>query len=151
MDYADILKNIQAMAVMLPDRNEFFDRVVRLLRQRVPHFNWVGIYWVKPDRQKLALGSWDGPEPTEHTEIPVTQGICGAAVREARTIIVDDVRRDPRYLSCFVRTRSEIVVPIFKDGKVIGEIDIDSDTLCAFSEADRVFLESVAEILASRA
>jgi GAF domain-containing protein len=149
--YDGILENIQAMAVMLPDGDEFFSRVVRTLRQRVPHYNWVGIYRLKLDGKTLVLGPWDGPAPTEHTEIPVAQGICGAAVREARTIIVDDVNKDSRYLSCFLNTRSEIVVPIFKDDKVIGEIDIDSDGVAAFTADDRTFLESVAEVLSSRA
>jgi L-methionine (R)-S-oxide reductase len=149
--YEEILENLRAMAVMLPDHHEFFARAVRTLRHRVPHYNWVGLYWLKEDGKTLALGPWDGPEATEHTEIPVSQGICGAAVREQRTIIVDDVRQDPRYLSCFLNTRSEIVVPIFKEGKVIGEIDIDSDSIAAFTEADRTFLEAVAEVLASRA
>lgn len=149
-DYEQILQNLQAMAMMLPDREEFFSRAVRTLRQRVPHYTWVGIYWLKPDGETLTLGPWDGPAPTEHTEIPISRGICGAAVRESRTIVVDDVRADPRYLACFLTTRSEIVVPIFKDEKVIGEIDIDSDQVAAFTEDDQTFLNTIANLIASR-
>jgi L-methionine (R)-S-oxide reductase len=76
--------------------------------------------------------------------IPINQGICGAAVASESTVIVEDVNADPRYLSCSIKTRSEIVVPIFVHGAAIGEIDIDSHTPAAFGETDRLFLEDVA-------
>src|SRR5688572_1438511 len=106
--------------------------VSRKLRAAVPHFNWVGVYMIEGD-DTLVLKGWDGPAPTEHVRIPIGQGICGLAAREARTIVVDDVNKDPRYLACFLNTRSEIVVPIFSSGKVVGEIDIDSDKPAAFT------------------
>lgn len=110
------------------------------------HYSWVGIYLVEGD--DLVLGPWQGPEATEHVRIPVGQGVCGAAAASGVTEIVDDVNADPRYLSCFPSTRSEIVVPIARDGRVVGEIDIDSDRPAAFGEEDRTFLERVAELLA---
>lgn len=116
-----------------------------LLRRRVPHYNWVGIYWLR-DRT-LHLGPWDGPAATQHIKIDVGQGICGLAARQGSTVIVDDVNKDPRYLQCFLNTKSEIVVPIFAHGKVVGEIDIDSDRPAAFDELDRLFLEWCAELL----
>ena len=76
--------------------------------------------------------------------IPVGQGVCGAAAASGKTEVVDDVNADPRYLACFASTRSEIVVPISREGRVIGEIDIDSDQPAAFGDADREFLERVA-------
>jgi GAF domain-containing protein len=79
--------------------------------------------------------------------IPIAQGICGAAAASGITVIVDDVNADPRYLSCSIRTKSEIVVPIYAHGSVIGEIDIDSHTLAAFTGIDRAFLEEVARIV----
>jgi len=111
-----------------------------------PGYSWVGVYVVREGM--LVLGPWMGPEATEHTRIPIGVGVCGAAAQSGRTEIVDDVRRDPRYLSCFVSTRSEIVVPIFRGGVVVGEIDVDSDRLGAFSVEDQRFLEKVAEVLA---
>ena len=78
------------------------------------------------------------------------RGICGAAAAEKATIIVDDVNAEPRYLACSVDTKSEIVVPIMKDGDVLGEIDIDSDRLAAFGDADKRLLEAVAALLADR-
>jgi GAF domain-containing protein len=120
--------------------------VVDLLHDRVEHYSWVGIYLVEGD--DLVLGPWKGPEATEHVRIPVGQGVCGAAAASGKTEIVDDVNADPRYLACFASTRSEIVVPISREGRVVGEIDIDSDQPAAFGDADREFLERVAESIA---
>jgi L-methionine (R)-S-oxide reductase len=119
---------------------------VELLHERCEDYSWIGIYLVEGD--DLVLGPWRGPQATEHVRIPVGQGVCGAAAASGRTEIVDDVNADPRYLACFPSTRSEIVVPIAREGRVVGEIDIDSDRPAAFGEEDRVFLEHVAELLA---
>jgi GAF domain-containing protein len=117
--------------------------------QEFEHYSWVGIYLVEGN--DLVLGPWQGPEATEHVRIPVGQGVCGAAAASGVTEIVDDVNADPRYLACFPSTRSEIVVPIARDGRVVGEIDIDSDRPAAFGEDDRSFLERVALLLAPNA
>jgi GAF domain-containing protein len=120
--------------------------VVDLLHARFDHYSWVGCYRVQGD--ELVLGPWLGPQATEHVRIPVGEGICGAAAASGATEVVDDVGADPRYLACFASTRSEIVVPVVRDGHVIGEIDIDSDRPGAFDAHDRVFLEQVAQLLA---
>ena len=88
--------------------------------------------------------------PTPHTRIPLDKGICGAAASSGETLIVDDVNSDSRYLACSLETRSEIVVPIIRRGKVLGEIDIDSDTPAAFNKGDRELLEGVALIIAEK-
>jgi len=119
---------------------------VQVLQAGFEHYSWVGIYLVEGG--DLVLGPWQGPEATEHVRIPVGQGVCGAAAASGRTEIVDDVNADPRYLACFPSTRSEIVVPIAHEGRVVGEIDIDSDRPAAFAEEDRAFLERVADLLA---
>ena len=120
--------------------------MVDILHERFPHYDWVGIYWV--DGSDLVLGPWIGPQATEHTRIPIGIGVCGAAAASGQTEIVPDVNADPRYLACFASTRSEIVVPIFADGVVVGEIDIDGSDLDAFDETDARFLEEVAALLA---
>jgi L-methionine (R)-S-oxide reductase len=121
-------------------------QVVDVLHDEVEHYSWVGIYLVEDD--ELVLGPWKGPQATEHVRIPVGQGVCGAAAASGETEIVDDVNADPRYLACFPSTRSEIVVPIALDGRVVGEIDIDSDRPAAFGEDDRELLERVAVVVA---
>jgi len=120
-------------------------QVVDLLHDRFDDYSWVGIYLVEGD--DLVLGPWKGPEATEHARIPVGQGICGAAAATGRTEVVEDVNADSRYLACFPSTRSEIVVPIAHKGRVVGEIDIDSDRPAAFTQEDRAFLERVALVI----
>jgi L-methionine (R)-S-oxide reductase len=127
------------------DADELLQAVVDVLHDRFEHYSWIGIYLV--DGEDLVLGPWKGPEATEHVRIPVGQGICGTAAATGVTEVVDDVNADPRYLACFPSTRSEIVVPIAYEGRVVGEIDIDSDRPAAFGEADRAFLERVAVLI----
>ncbi len=118
------------------------EAIVRLLNSVVSTYSWVGIYGVSG--AELVLEAWSGPAGTEHTKIPIGKGVCGYAAKSGRTEIVSDVSRDSRYLQCFLSTKSEIVVPVKVQGTVVGEIDIDSDQLDAFSSVDREFLEAVA-------
>jgi L-methionine (R)-S-oxide reductase len=129
------------------DADDVLRQVVDVLHDRCGHYSWVGIYLVEGD--DLVLGPWKGPQATEHVRIPIGQGICGAAAATGQTEVVDDVNADPRYLACFASTRSEIVVPIAYEGRVVGEIDIDSDAPAAFTEDDRAFLERVATLISS--
>jgi len=123
--------------------------IVATTARRFPHFSWTGFYMLDPaDSEMLVLGPFVG-DPTQHVRIPVSQGICGAAVASGQTVIVDDVASDPRYLSCSIKTKSEIVVPIYAAGRIVGEIDIDSHNPAAFKAVDRVFLEEVARIVGS--
>jgi L-methionine (R)-S-oxide reductase len=131
---------------LVADGDGVLQEVVDVLHDELDDYSWVGIYLV--DCADLVLGPWQGPQATEHVRIPVGQGICGAAAATGRTEVVDDVNGDPRYLACFPSTRSEIVVPIAHEGRVVGEIDIDSDRPAAFGQADRAFLEQVAQLIA---
>lgn len=121
--------------------------IVDVLYEGFEKYSWVGIYFVKGDI--LVLGPWNGTQATEHTRIPLGRGVCGAAATSGKTELVDDVSKDRRYLSCFLSTRSEIVVPIKKSTMILGEIDIDSDRPSAFDTDDVVFLEKVADMLSS--
>ena len=111
-----------------------------------PQYTWVGVYRV--EGEMLVLQAWAGPAATQHTRIPIGGGICGLAARTGTTVNVADVHKDPRYLECFVSTNSEIVVPIPRNGTVVGEIDVDSDELEAFTVRDAALLEALAAELA---
>jgi GAF domain-containing protein len=124
---------------------EVREKAAKLLNSLVPTYSWVGIYLVQGN--DLVLDSWSGPAATQHTRIPMGTGVCGFAAKAGRTEIVSDVGRDSRYIECFASTRAEIVVPIFHQQEVVGEIDIDGDQLDAFSSLDREFLEAVARAL----
>lgn len=145
VSYDDLAARLEKIIRSGSQRKAITDFVCRELR-KIPHYTWVGVYAV--EGAELVLSSWSGPAATQHTRIPVGQGICGAAVVAKETIVVADVNADPRYLQCFLNTRSEIVVPILKDGAAVAEIDIDSDQLDAFKPGDREFVGWVAEELA---
>jgi L-methionine (R)-S-oxide reductase len=146
--HGDSLNAIRAALAEAPEPEAAAQRVVEQLRDRFHHYDWVGIYWVSGDGKDLVLGPWTGPEPTEHTRIPIGTGICGAAAASGMTQIVADVDSDPRYLACFASTRSEIVVPIFEGSDVVGEIDVDGSDPDAFDDTDARFLEEVAALIA---
>jgi L-methionine (R)-S-oxide reductase len=145
--YTHTLKQVLASIDSAPDATRAMQETARRLKQAMTDYQWVGFYVL--DGNELVLGPFAG-KPSPHTRIPLGRGICGAAAAEEQTIIVDDVRQDPRYLSCSLDTRSEIVVPIMLDGRVLGEIDIDSDKLAAFGQADRELLELVAKHIAPK-
>jgi GAF domain-containing protein len=145
--YDDILASLKASIAQAPTPDEAMRQAVSILKHQVPDYSWVGIYLM--DGSELVLGPFLG-KPSPHTRIPLSQGICGAAASHKRTIIVDDVDADPRYLACSLETRSEIVVPIMRGTTVLGEIDIDSDKKAAFGPSDRELLESVAAHLARK-
>jgi GAF domain-containing protein len=129
------------------DSKELLEKIVRLLSDNVEYYNWVGFYL--NDGEKLVLGPFVG-EPTIHVEIPYGKGICGQAAITKQTFLVEDVTKETNYLSCSPEVKSEIVVPIMKGDKFIGELDIDSHTLNAFDEVDKKFLERICEKLAER-
>jgi len=142
MDYKKAENKIKEI---IQDSSNVLQDIVDFLCDSFEHYSWVGIYIVEGNN--LILGPWKGPHATEHTKIPIGHGVCGSAAESGRTEVVDDVHSDDRYLACFVTTKSEIVVPIKKDGKTIGKIDIDSDKPAAFTQDDSMFLEKVAELI----
>jgi len=128
-------------------------RMVKLLHDHMLKYNWVGFYMLEQGAPSqppmLVLGAFEGAM-TPHTRIPLHQGICGAAASTGKTVVVDDVSKDPRYLACSLETKSEIVVPVFVRGKVRGELDIDSHFIAAFGEDDRELIEYCAELVGKR-
>jgi GAF domain-containing protein len=144
-----ILTGLRRVASGAPSLESLQQSIVKEIAEHLSYYNWAGFYMLDPDDpETLVRGPFVG-YPTPHVRIPVTEGICGAAVATGKTVIVDDVNSDPRYLSCSIKTRSEIVVPIDVKGRVVGEIDIDSHDLAAFTDVDRAFLEEVAGVVSS--
>jgi GAF domain-containing protein len=125
--------------------------ITLLLNKQMLKYNWVGFYMLEPGANPpmLVLGRYQGAM-TVHTRIPLNQGICGAAASSGKTVVVDDVKKDPRYLACSLETKSEIVVPVFAHGKVAGELDIDSHFLAAFADEDRELVEYCAQLVGKR-
>jgi L-methionine (R)-S-oxide reductase len=144
-DYTGALEAVDRIVNRESEADEVLRQTVEVLHDRFDHYSWVGIYLV--EEGDLMLGPWKGPQATEHVRIPIGQGVCGAAASSGVTEVVDDVNADPRYLACFVSTRSEIVVPVHYDDMVVAEIDIDSDELAAFGPDDQAFLERVATLI----
>jgi L-methionine (R)-S-oxide reductase len=145
---ADLIRELNALAVTAASSEALMKDITALLHQKLTKYNWVGFYMLEKesDRDVLVLGPFKGTM-TPHTRIPLNQGICGAAASSGKTIIVDDVNSDPRYLACSLETRSEIVVPVFVHGKVVGELDVDSHFLAAFGPDDRMLCERAASLL----
>jgi GAF domain-containing protein len=147
----EILARIEAW-VQQPELRfmEVLSRTVSLLQTECPHYHWVGVYLLEGDA--LELGAYVG-KPTEHTRIPLGVGVCGTAVTTGANQRIGDVTQLTNYLACSLETRSEIVVLIRSaadPARILGQIDIDSDELNAFDEADEQFLEQVARLLAPR-
>ncbi len=139
-----LLADITRAADRPAGRDAFLLEAAELINRYFPHYTWVGFYFLKDG--KLHVGPYIG-KPTPHVVIELDKGICGAAVSQEETVVVDDVNADPRYLACSLETRSEIVIPIKVSGEIIGELDIDSDRLAAFGDPDRELLEQVSELI----
>ena len=141
--FRSLLSDIKKASRQKAHKNRKLQNICELLQARVSYYNWVGFYLVdSASRQELVLGPYVG-EPTEHSRIPFGKGICGQAASQEKTFIVQDVSKENNYLSCSLDVKSEIVVPIFKNGKIIGELDIDSHDLEPFDENDNRFLDKV--------
>jgi L-methionine (R)-S-oxide reductase len=141
----EIIHQIKELAKLKIKKEDILKEIVKILKNNFNHYNWVGIYLL--EGEELVLGPYLG-KLTPHTRIRLNNGICGAAARQKKSIIIPDVKADSRYLACSLETKSEIVVPIMTGEKVWGEIDIDSDRLDAFTEEDEHLLEELCLILA---
>ena len=144
----DVTNELSSLAAGATSAQQLMEGITKLLHQKMLRYNWVGFYMLEKGgpQDVLVLGPFRGTM-TPHTRIPLNQGICGAAASTGKTIIVDDVSADPRYLACSLETKSEIVVPVFVEQKVVGELDIDSHFLAAFSPEDRALCEHAASVL----
>ncbi len=142
-----LLQRTQRIVDSASDREDKLQRICELLQREVDHYDWVGFYLADRGAQRLVLGPFAG-EPTEHVCIPFGKGICGQAAERKETFIVQDVSQEQNYLSCSPRVRSEIVVPILSDGRVLGELDIDSHSLSPFGPQDTELLQAICAMVA---
>jgi L-methionine (R)-S-oxide reductase len=138
-----IVEEIRTIVEAGGDPADALTRTCRVLKEKVPHYHWVGYYVVDPKEEgMLVLGPYVGA-PTEHVRIPFGRGICGQAAARRETFVIQDVSREENYLSCSIDVRSEIVVPILDHGEILGELDIDSHAIAPFTQEDRDSLERI--------
>ncbi len=147
----EVRKEVDRLNSEARTADQLMKDITLLLNQHMLKYNWVGFYMLEPgaDPPMLVLGHYQGAM-TPHTRIPLNQGICGAAASSGKTVVVDDVHKDSRYLACSLETKSEIVVPVFVRGQVAGELDIDSHFPAAFGFEDRVLVEYCAQLVGKR-
>jgi len=147
----EVRNDLTDLAEAVANAHELMQAMVKMLHERMLKYNWVGFYMLEPGASPpmLVLDAFEGAT-TPHTRIPLNQGICGAAASSGQTVVVDDVSRDPRYLACSLETRSEIVVPVFVHGKVVGELDIDSHFAAAFTCEHQDLVQYCAKLVAEK-
>jgi L-methionine (R)-S-oxide reductase len=147
----EVRHEVTTLAELAPTAKDLMQGVCKLLHERMLKYNWVGFYLLEPGTKPpvLVLESFVGAM-TPHTRIPLNQGICGAAASSGKTIVVDDVSKDSRYLACSLETKSEIVVPIFVKKHVAGELDIDSHFAAAFGTDDQTLVQYCAEVVGKK-
>ena len=128
-------------------RDEKLKSICQLLQDNISYYNWVGFYFANHEAKTLHLGPYVGAA-TDHAVIPFGKGICGQVAVSNETFVVPDVWEQDNYLACSLDTKAEIVVPIIKDGVNIGQIDIDSHTIDAFTSEDEKFLVAICKEIA---
>jgi len=143
--YEDIGRQLRGLIEGETDRIANTANFSALLFDRLPDVNWVGFYFLNGAGDELTVGPFQGKPAC--VRIAVGRGVCGTAVAERRSIVVRDVHEFPGHIACDAASRSEIVVPIFKDGAILGVLDLDSPSVARFDETDRMGLETLIETL----
>ncbi len=144
--FTNVLLKFREIKAEIRDPESLLLKTAELLKSEIPHYDWVGFYLLDPQNSMLILGPYKGA-PTDHTHIPVGKGICGQVAASGHPMIIQDVTRQDNYLACSLDVQSEIVVPIFKSGLFVAEIDIDSHAFAPFTIADENLLEAIAKQL----
>ena len=142
-DYEALIAQADALTSGVPHRISNLANVSALIFDAMDDLNWAGFYLL--EGETLVLGPFQGKPAC--IEIPVSRGVCGAAVREDRSQLVPDVHAFAGHIACDSASRSELVVPLRKNGAVIGVLDLDSPSLSRFTEADRTGMERLARVL----
>ncbi|TYQ00443.1 GAF domain-containing protein [Tenacibaculum adriaticum] len=142
MNTENIKKRIDVIISTKSTLENKLQKVCDFLKSEIDYYDWVGFYFRNGDKEELKLAQFAG-EPTEHTIIPFGKGICGQVAVSNENFIVQDVSEQDNYISCGWKVKSEIVIPIFVNGKNIGQIDIDSHTVNPFTSKDEEVLEYI--------
>lgn len=140
----DLHKRVDVIIDSAISTEDRLQKICQLLSDEVEYYNWVGFYFKNGDKNELKLGPYVGAV-TDHTIIPYGKGICGQVAESNETFVVPDVYAQDNYLACSIETKAEIVVPIFKNGENIGQIDIDSHKINPFTEDDIKLLDYVCQ------
>lgn len=145
------LQEIQAKVIDIINANTSDEKILQnicdYLKNEIDYYDWVGFYFKNGGKNELKLAQFAG-KPTEHTIIPFGKGICGQVAVSNQNFVVQDVSEQDNYISCGFDVKSEIVIPIFKNGENIGQIDIDSHHVSPFSQKDEELLEFVCKKVA---
>jgi len=146
-------KNLQQKVIEIVSKNDIsidnrLKEICELLQTSLNYYDWVGFYFANHEEKTLHLKAYAGEE-TDHTVIPFGKGICGQVAVSNENFVVEDVADQDNYIACSISVKAEIVIPLFKDGKNVGQIDIDSNTANPFTEKDERFLEWVNEQVSS--
>jgi GAF domain-containing protein len=138
------IENIISLKIILKEK---LQAICDALESEISYYDWVGFYFKNGDKNELKLAQFTGEE-TEHTIIPFGKGICGQVAVSNKNFVVQDVSEQENYISCGWKVKSEIVIPIFINGKNIGQIDIDSHSANVFTDKDEKLLEYVCQKVA---
>ena len=149
-DYSSLLTNCQEiLSNHQADVYETLTDICSYLQKEVANYDWVGFYMANHQEQTLHLKAFAGI-PTDHTVIPFGKGVCGQVAVSNQNFMVDDVSAQDNYIACDLHVKSEIVIPLFKETKNIGQIDVDSNTIKAFTDEDARFLEELNTLIAHK-
>ena len=148
-DFNELKTTIQVILDKNLSVDDTLQEICNYLQTTINHYDWVGFYFKNGTKDELILKQFAG-EPTDHTIIPFGKGICGQVAVSNENFIVPDVSAQDNYIACSFTVKSEIVIPMFVEGKNIGQIDIDSHTINAFSTEDEVFLVAVNQLIADK-
>ena len=140
--YSSLIPQITALLSGETDQIANMANVCAALKEQF-NFFWVGFYMVKDN--ELVLGPFQGPVAC--TRIQKSKGVCGSSWAQSKTLIVPDVEAFPGHISCSSASKSEIVIPIIRNGSVIGVLDVDSDELNSFDETDAIYLSQILDLI----
>jgi L-methionine (R)-S-oxide reductase len=147
--HKELLQELQSYALIVPTGQALMERMAERLHEKMTRYNWAGFYLVDPaDPGYLIVGPFVGSF-TPNVRIPLNRGLCGAAATSGRVVVVQDVSKDPRYLAGSSLVKSEIVVPIYVNKKLAGELDIESYFADTFTKPEQEFVEACGNVVAN--